>query len=360
MDHAEQTNNAVCTRRFLIRISLFVLVVSVALQAVAHDSSLSAIRFIYRDKDTVVSVSTHISRLAQSQGCAVSLMSSSSIKEAVDHRLLMRLDGKSIETQNASVSIDKANDLVTWQTVVAPQPKSLDVLARLYPEDKLSQTVVTVVKDGQASEEYLLNAGNPRIEHEQLKPDMLAISLQFIKQGITHIFSGADHVLFVIGLLITGGGIRSLIAVITAFTIAHSITLGLSAVQILSIPAWFVEPAIALSIVAIGLENLRALRKTSPLSANRRLPYLAFSFGLIHGCGFASALSLVALNAQQLLLSLFSFNVGVEIGQGAIVLCLFPIISYLGRNKPVLARKIALVVSFLIATIGAIWFVQRL
>jgi hydrogenase/urease accessory protein HupE len=352
--------NGIAPSKSLLLSALIAFVVIRAPSAVAHDSSLSAIRLIYRDKDTVISVSTHISRLAQSHGCAVSSMSSSAIKEAIDHRLVMRLDGKSIETHNASVSVDNANDLVTWQTVVAARPKSFDVLARIYPDDKFSQTVVTVVKDGQASEEYLLNASNPGMEHEQSQSGLPAVVLQFIKQGITHIFSGADHVLFVIGLLIAGGGIRSLIAVITAFTIAHSITLSLSALHILSIPTWFVEPAIALSIVAIGLENLRALRKTSGLSGNRRLPYLAFFFGLIHGCGFASALSLVGLTAQQLLASLFAFNVGVEIGQACIILCLFPLISYLARNKPVLARNIAMVGSCLIGIIGAIWFVQRL
>ena len=287
-------------------------------------------------------------------------MSSSAIKEAIDHRLSVRLDGQSIETQNASVSVDNFNDLVTWQAIVAPQPRSFAVLARIYPDDKLSQTVVTVVRNGHASEEYLLNADHPMIAHEQLQADTLAVALQFIKQGIIHIFSGADHILFVIGLLITGGGIRSLIAVITAFTVSHSITLGLSATHILTIPSWFIEPAIALSIVAIGLENLRALRKNPGLSENQTLPYLAFFFGLIHGFGFASALSLVGLDLQQLLLSLVSFNIGVEIGQATIILCVFPLISYLARSNPSLSRRVAFVGSFLIGIIGAIWFVQRL
>jgi len=339
---------------------LSVFLVGTALQAVAHDLSLSAIRLIFRDKDAVVSVSTHISRLAQSQGCAPNSMSSSAIKEAIDHRLSMRLDGNSLETQKASVSVDKANDLAIWQAVIAPSPKSFDVLSRLYPDDKLSQTVVTVVRDGQASEEFLLNADHPMIAHEHFQQDTFAFALQFIKQGIIHIVLGPDHILFVIGLLITGGGIRSLIAVITAFTIAHSITLSLSALHILSIPAGFVEPAIALSIVAIGLENCRALLRNPGVSVNRRLPYLAFFFGLVHGCGFASALSLVGLDWQQLLLSLFSFNIGVEIGQATIILCLFPLISYLARSKPSLSRKVAFAGSILIGIIGAIWFVQRL
>jgi hydrogenase/urease accessory protein HupE len=294
------------------------------------------------------------------QNHALNSLSSSVLKEAIDRRLQMRLDGKSIEKESASVSVDNANDLVIWQLAIAPQPKSFDVLARLYPDDKSSQTVVTVVRDGQASEEYLLNADHPMIAHEQLSPDALTVALQFVKQGIVHIFSGADHILFVIGLLITGGGIRSLIAVITAFTVAHSITLGLSATHILTMPACFVEPAIAASIVAIGLENLRALRKNALARENQTLPYLAFFFGLIHGFGFASALSLVGMDLQQLLLSLFSFNVGVEIGQATIILCMVPIISYLAQNKPSLFRKVAFVSSLLIAITGAIWFVQRL
>ena len=324
----------------------------------AHDQSLSAIRLIYRDKDVLVSVSTHLSRLYKSENWAPDSMPLNAVKDSLSRRIKLRLDGKSFEPQNVFTSIDKSNDLLTWQAVAEPQPSSCDVLSRIYPEDALSQTVVTVVRDGQACDESLLNAQHPEIVHEQPKTNVL---MQFIEQGITHIFSGADHVLFVVGLLLAGGGIKPLITIVTAFTIAHSLTLGLTALHIISVPAWFVEPAIALSIVVVAVEDFtKIFSKSQSRASSKTLPLIAFFFGLIHGCGFANTLTFANLDARLLLIGLLSFNIGVELGQGAIILSVYPVLVYLSRNRPRVARKLTLVGSVLIGCTGAIWLAQRL
>jgi len=133
--------------------------------------------------------------------------------------------------------------------------------------------------------------------------------------GIEHIFTGYDHLAFLVGLLLLGGGVRRLIWVVTSFTVAHSITLGLAALGHLSLPSSLVEPAIAASITYVGVENLLARE-------GRYRWLLAFVFGLIHGFGFAGILQEMGLPSGALAVSLVSFNLGVEAGQVCIVVVL--------------------------------------
>ena len=136
---------------------------------------------------------------------------------------------------------------------------------------------------------------------------------RFVPAGVHHILIGPDHLLFLVGLLLLGGTIRQLLAVVTAFTVAHSITLSLAALNIVTPPARIIEPAIALSIVYVGADNL-LVRGGRDVRA-----WIAFAFGFIHGFGFANVLREMDLPARALGWSLFSFNVGVEIGQLLVV-----------------------------------------
>ena len=143
--------------------------------------------------------------------------------------------------------------------------------------------------------------------------------------------------------------------VATAFTLAHSITLALAATGSVSIPSRFVEPLIALSIVYIGIENLRSRGR-----AKDRRTLLAFGFGLIHGLGFASVLREFGLPREALAWSLIAFNVGVEIGQACIILAVTPALGLLRSNRPALAWRAVAVGSWVIIGAGGYWFVQRL
>lgn len=144
--------------------------------------------------------------------------------------------------------------------------------------------------------------------------------LAYLHQGIEHILLGYDHLLFVIALILPGGSIVSLLAIVTAFTVAHSITLALSVLGIFSLPGWIVEPVIALSIAYVAFENL-FMRK----ALSRRWG-ISFIFGLVHGFGFAGALAEVGLPTEGVVSALIGFNLGVEAGQALVVAMALPLL----------------------------------
>jgi HupE / UreJ protein len=172
----------------------------------------------------------------------------------------------------------------------------------------------------------------------------------FVGLGIEHILTGYDHILFLVSLLILGGDLKYLLKVVTAFTLAHSVTLSLSVLNIVSVPSQWVECAIALSIAYIAAENLWKKASTGRWK-------LAFAFGLIHGLGFASALQELNLPTANLAVSLASFNIGVELGQISIVLFIYFALSLI--NKFSWALVFRRVVSIGVLVMSAIWFWER-
>jgi hydrogenase/urease accessory protein HupE len=176
--------------------------------------------------------------------------------------------------------------------------------------------------------------------------------LGFIKLGVEHILTGYDHLVFLLGMVLVRGRLRSVLGVVTAFTIAHSITLALSTLDVWAPRPSLVEPAIALSIAYVGIENffVRSIRGRWRVT---------FPFGLIHGFGFAGALKEIDLPRAQIPTALVSFNLGVELGQLAVLALLLPLIA-LARNKaPWFETKGAKVMSGAIVLAGVVWFVLR-
>ena len=177
--------------------------------------------------------------------------------------------------------------------------------------------------------------------------------VEFVKLGVEHILIGYDHLLFLFALLIVTRDFLAALKVITCFTLAHSITLGVATFDLMHLPASWVEPLIAATIVYVGVENL--VRKGDP--PGRWL--LTFVFGLIHGFGFASVLRELGVGAHGgVAMPLFSFNLGVEIGQIVVAALALPIIWQLRKQELVLQRAIP-ACSVLVALMGAFWFVQR-
>jgi hydrogenase/urease accessory protein HupE len=175
---------------------------------------------------------------------------------------------------------------------------------------------------------------------------------RFVGLGIEHILIGYDHILFLLALLLVGTSLRSAAAIITSFTVAHSLTLALASLGLLRLPAALVEPAIALSIVCVAVQNLLV---RAPAHRWR----VTFAFGLLHGFGFASVLEGLGLGARgSIAVPLFSFNLGVEIGQLALAALALPLLRWLGR-RPFFARKGTRVMSAVIALVGAWWLVER-
>jgi hypothetical protein len=180
----------------------------------------------------------------------------------------------------------------------------------------------------------------------------------YLKLGIEHILLGVDHLLFVLALLLITRGTWLLIKTITAFTVAHSITLALATLEYVHVPSAPVEALISLSIVFVAVEIVRLWQGREGLSA--RAPWVvAFTFGLLHGLGFAGALSEVGLPAGHIPVALLFFNLGVEIGQLlfiAVMLCLFTLIRRVRISWP---RWANLAAPYAIGSIAMFWVIER-
>jgi hypothetical protein len=176
----------------------------------------------------------------------------------------------------------------------------------------------------------------------------------WVALGVEHIFLGIDHLAFVLAVILVGGSWKRIGVLVTSFTVAHSITLAAAALGVVRLSAdasrW-VEVAIALSIIWVAVENL-------VLKTHRHRALLTFLFGLVHGFGFASVLAEQGLG-EQVALGLFGFNLGVELGQAAVVAVLLPVIHLLQRREEVGRWTVRLGSGFLLC-MGAFWFVDRL
>lgn len=220
---------------------------------------------------------------------------------------------------------------------------------------RLSQRTTTVMRfipvDG--AERLFRFSGDPGIV--SLDPRWHHAFLRFVKSGITHILDGADHLLFVICLLIPFRRLRPLVAIITSFTVAHSITLIASTFGLVPKVLWFpslIEMLIAASIVYMAIENIVGSKWK-----NRWL--IAFAFGLVHGFGFSFALTeTLQFAGQHVLTSLLAFNLGVEIGQLVIILAAVPILNFLFR-KPHIERMGTIILSAILAHSGWHWMSAR-
>lgn len=177
----------------------------------------------------------------------------------------------------------------------------------------------------------------------------------FLRLGVEHIWTGYDHLLFLFALLVVCRSFRSIVAIITCFTLAHSITLALATLDVVNLPSRFVEAAIAASIVFVGLENM-VRRGEEPKGRWA----LTFAFGLIHGFGFASVLKELGVGrgGQGLAMPLFTFNAGVEIGQVVVAAIVLPLVWTLRKNEKFRRRGVP-ALSAIVAAAGLYWFLER-
>lgn len=197
------------------------------------------------------------------------------------------------------------------------------------------------------SEPFRLGAG--------IAPMSLAeVARTYLGLGFTHILpKGTDHILFVLGIFLLAVRLRPILMQVTAFTIAHTITLALTIYGVVSLSPRIVEPLIALSIVYVAVENV-----VTPELTPWRVA-LVFAFGLLHGMGFAGVLAQLGLPRSQFLPALLCFNAGVELGQLTVIAAAFLLIGLPFRHQPWYRRRIVIPASLAIAAIGLFWFVQR-
>jgi hydrogenase/urease accessory protein HupE len=239
---------------------------------------------------------------------------------------------------------DVAGDLVYRSTV-------------LTASDKSARQVV-LIGAGENGPQALLDVAHQTLTISAPAPPVWSTMQRYLVTGIEHIFLGYDHIAFLVAIVLWARRLMPVIKVVTAFTIAHSITLSLAALQIVVIPSAIVEPAIAASIVFVAVENFFS----RDVDGRWRV---TFAFGLIHGFGFAGALQEMGLPANAVVPALAAFNIGVEIGQVAIVSIVVPALMLLDqlfatdRTKPVRATVLVYTLSAAITILGSYWLVTR-
>jgi hypothetical protein len=186
-------------------------------------------------------------------------------------------------------------------------------------------------------------------------PTRLEIAVQYLTLGFTHIVpEGLDHILFVLGLFLLTPRLKPILVQVTAFTVAHSVTLGLTMYGVLSLPERIVEPLIALSIAYVAIENI----VTSRLTAWR--PVIVFGFGLIHGMGFAGALAELHLPRGEIIPALVSFNIGIELAQLAVIAAAYFAVAFWLNDKVWYRARVVMPACAAIAATGLFWTVQRI
>lgn len=225
--------------------------------------------------------------------------------------------------------------------------------------DTGNQALVRFIRSDGSEEIYKVAPTDPKLAFPT-EPDSLGVSFRYTQLGIEHILFGFDHLLFVTALFMLVANLRSLFWTITAFTAAHSITLALVTLDVIRVPVPPVEAFIALSIVFVAVEVVRQ-RMGQPSLASRKPWLVAFTFGLLHGLGFASALAEIGLPRNNVPLALLFFNVGVEIGQLAFVAALIALTAAVRRiaSTPQLQTG-ALVSSYAIGGLASYWLIERI
>ena len=233
---------------------------------------------------------------------------------------------------------------VTWQ-----YPKKYgNNVAHFYYDQTPQEKTSHWLTDGVMSPPFELNAAYTPKPFTQ-------VATEYTVLGFEHIVpKGIDHILFVLGLFLLSVKLRPLLLQVTAFTLAHSITLGLTIYGVISLPPSIVEPLIALSIVAVGIENIFV--KTVKI---RRI-VVVFLFGLLHGMGFAGVLSQLGLPESDFVTALVFFNIGVEAGQLFVIAVAFLCVFWLLKNQQLYRQWVVIPVSALISLIGLYWTYERL
>ena len=277
----------------------------------------------------------------------------------VDHAVVYGADGTPCKAGAAEIAPDQ--DGVTARLTWSCNEVGGDLIYRstvLSDVDAGAKQVVVIGAERDAGQ-TLLDASQTEVRISAPPPSLVEVLRRYAEAGVEHIFLGYDHVAFLIAIVLWARRLWPVIKIVTAFTVAHSITLSLAALQIVVIPSAVVEPAIAASIVYVAVENFFSR------NVDRRWRD-TFVFGLIHGFGFASALQEFGLPRGAVIPALGAFNIGVELGQVAVVGIVIPLligadflIAMLGDGKQKRAAELVYALSGTIAVLGCYWLLER-
>ena len=268
-------------------------------------------------------------------------------------------NGERVPLTVSAINVGPVGDLelarATSFALSGPLPAGVEAITvALSPE--FGDLILRGTGDNESYGEYL-QAGTESQEIAAVGPTQRGawdVFVQYLGVGFEHILPlGLDHILFVIGLFLLQPRVRPLLWQVSAFTLAHTVTLALGALDIVRVPGSIVEPLIALSIVYVCVENI----VSSKLHAWR--PLVIFAFGLLHGLGFASVFEEYGIPEGQFVPALLAFNIGVEIGQLTVIAACFLAVGLWFRNRDWYRQAISIPASFVIAAIGLYWSVTR-
>ena len=345
--------------RFLAALAMLVLLSG---RPSAHPAPFSYLDVVFRDGGIRGTLVIHVIDAAHELGVEpADLMNrevvrqrSQQLAKILGPRILLRSSHR-LEPEWLSTEL-LAEDQAIKLTYQIPdeQPGAVIIDTNLFPYDPNHQTFINIYEGSELRQQLIYNARSDEHTYYLGTADgAIEVMKTFIPSGIHHIMIGPDHILFLVGLLLLGGSWVALLKIVTAFTVGHSVTLSLAALNVVTPPATVIEPAIALSIVFVGADNL--VRGTG---RDLRM-WVALVFGLVHGFGFANVLREFGLPREALGWSLFSFNVGVEIGQLAIVLLVMAALTAIRRLSATLRQRVAFTGSIVVIAAGTYWFVQR-
>jgi hypothetical protein len=279
--------------------------------------------------------------------------------EMVVH-LTPHLSGGALDRPPATDSLEPGFVQRSWRVANGPPLEGQTLSIEGLPATVTDVLVRITTADGRQAD-AVLKPDRPAMKLALAKPAGFAVPA-YLRLGIEHILTGFDHLLFVLGLLILVGPGWRLVKTVTAFTLAHSLTLALAALGYISVPSAVIEALVALSIVFVASELVPG-RRTDTLA--RRQPWLiAFGFGLLHGMAFAGALAEIGLPARAAPQALFLFNLGVEIGQLVFIVAVLALLWLVRRTsaatliaRPLIARWAP---AYAIGGLAAFWLIERI
>ena len=286
------------------------------------------------------------------------------LKSLAAGALIVEFDGQRIPPSAPGLALDEQDNFHIFLTFLGARPQRLLVRATLFSHLPANHLQFLAVHDveGKMLGNQMLNSTENSFTFSLPTGEAAATAGEprvstfggFLRLGVKHIWTGYDHLLFLFALLLVCDSFKAAVQVVTFFTIAHSITLAFATLNLVWVSSRVVEPAIAASIVYVGLENI--IRSEGP--KGRWL--ITFLFGLIHGLGFASVLREMGVSSSTgVAVPLVSFNLGVEAGQIVIACALLPLIWRLRKSDLFLKRGVPLC-SAIVAALGSYWLVQRL
>ena len=354
-------------RSFLAVLAAFaILACGDARPALAHTPDISTAKIEAKDKGFVVDVgflATDLERMFQelmAERRDVDLSQPGVLEEEIGKFVERRVTMRDAAGKACPAGVQHAGEDPTNQdsalVVLRFDCEGLvtyDATKLLKAQGPRGKELVTLLS-GRNAGEIVLEGASPPLDLTKPLETTAQLMLKFGKAGIEHILTGYDHICFLIAVILWATRVWPVVKVVTAFTISHSITLSLAALDVVSLPTTLTESAIAASIIFVAVENF--------FSRNIDKRWIVtFLFGFIHGFGFASGLKELNVQKATVVPALASFNIGVEIGQIAIVLVLLPILLYIdhhtGKKRH---EKLVYAISAAIALAGAYWLLQRL